>query len=129
MDSGHNEGNRRAGIELIVAEKGESHGQGYRDRCGWGRAGGSRPCDGSGLSAILGGEWTRRQEEAVETQERKEMGVRLQSHPEGWNFSVCVRGCCVNLTLDAAYSDAVLSGTGNWAPGHSYPLPRQLSRL
>lgn len=53
---------------------------------------------------------------------------RVQSDPEGWDFSVCsVWRVC--LTLGAAHSDAILGGTGNWAPGHSHALPRQLGGL
>lgn len=33
------------------------------------------------------------------------------------------------LTLGAAQSDAIFSGTGDRAPGHSYTLPRQFSCL
>lgn len=55
--------------------------------------------------------------------------MRMQSDPEGWNFCVRLGAGCVHLTLGAAHGDAVLSGTGNWAPGHSYPLPRQLGCL
>lgn len=53
----------RKGVET---DPGEGTG-----RC---RAGADRLCVRPGLSAILGGGWTRRKEEAVETQTWKETG-------------------------------------------------------
>lgn len=69
--------------------------------------------DRSGLSCPLEDRWTRRQKEAVETQEWKD-GVKVPSDPKNWIFNVCV-GVAVSPSpwvLRTAMRYSVAPGTG-----------------